>query len=48
MSMKGQTNMIELTEEQVIQLIDTLKNPEAVKTSIALMFLQYLLEGEEA
>ena len=41
--------MIELTEDQIIQLIDTLKNPEAMKTSVAVMFLQFLLnDGEEA
>lgn len=38
--------MIELTREQIIQLIDTFENPDAMKTSIAVMFLQFLLEDE--
>ena len=44
LTLKRET-MIELTEEQVEQLIDTIKNPDSMKTSIALMFLEYLLEG---
>ncbi len=35
--------MIELTEEQVYQLIDALDNPEEVKLYIALSLLKYKL-----
>ena len=36
--------MIKLTEDQVNQLINTLKEPDKMKNMIAVMFLESLLE----
>lgn len=38
--------MIELTEEQILGLIATLKNPQEMSLAIAAMFLESLLEEE--
>ena len=40
--------MLELTKDQVSQLIDTLKYPDGMKTAIAVMFLESLTEKDNS